>query len=71
MRRRVKRVLMMGKALRRDGAQFSRLGYTFVESCSIVNQNIVKSKVKFKINHVSMYDYNYDKLWLSLKEVSL
>ena len=39
--------------------------YSIAESCSIANQNIVKSKVKFKINHVSVYDYNYDKLGLS------
>ena len=36
--------------------------YSTFESCSIVNQNIMKSKVKFKINHVSMNDYNYGKI---------
>ena len=41
--------------------------YSIVESCSMVNQNIVKTKVKFKINHASMNDYNYGKLGLSLK----
>ena len=45
--------------------------YSIVECCSIVNQNIVRSKVKFKINHASMNDYNYGKLRLSLKVVSL
>ena len=40
--------------------------YSVVESCSIVNQNIVKTKFKFKINHASMNDYNYTK---SLKVV--
>ena len=45
--------------------------YPIVESCSIVNQSIVKSKVKFKINYISMNDYNYGKLRLSLKEVSI
>ena len=45
--------------------------YSAVESYSIVNQNIVKSKVKFKINHASMNDYNCGKLQLSLKVVSL
>ena len=35
--------------------------YSIVESCSIVNQNIVKSKVKFEINDASMNDYNYGK----------
>ena len=45
--------------------------YSIDESYSIVNQNIVKSKVEFKINHISVNDYNYGKLWLSLKEVSL
>lgn len=28
----------------------------------IVKQNIVRNKVKFKINHTSMNDYNYNKL---------
>ena len=41
-----------------------------MESCPIVNQNIVKSEVKFKINHASMNDYSYSKLRLSLKVVS-
>ena len=45
--------------------------YSIDESYSIVNQNIVKSKVEFKINHISVNDYNYGKLWLSLKEVLL
>ena len=45
--------------------------YSVVESCSIVNQNIVKSKVKFKINHASMNDYECSKLQLSLTVVSL
>ena len=40
--------------------------YSIVESCAVVNQNIVRSKVKFKINHASMNDYNYGKLRLSL-----
>ena len=35
--------------------------YSIVESCSIVNKNIVKSKVKFKVNHTSKNDYNYGK----------
>ena len=30
--------------------------------------NIVKSKIKFKINRASMNDYNYGKLWLSQKK---
>ena len=33
--------------------------YSIVESCSIVNQNIVKSKVKFKINHIIVIAANY------------
>ena len=41
--------------------------YSIVESCSIANQNIVKSKVKFKFNQASMDDYEYGKLWLSLQ----
>ena len=45
--------------------------YSIVESCSTVNQNIVKSKVKFKINYASMNDYSYGKLRPSLKVVSL
>ena len=45
--------------------------YSVVESCSTVNQNIVKSKVKFKINYASMNDYSYGKLRPSLKVVSL
>ena len=45
--------------------------YSIVKSCSVVNENIVKSKVRFKINHASMNDYNYGKLRLSLKVVSL
>ena len=45
--------------------------YSIIESCFIVNQNIVKSKVKFKINHAFMNYYNYGKLRLSLKVVSL
>ena len=45
--------------------------YSIVESCSILSQNIVKSKSKFKINHTSMNDYNYGKLPLSLKVISL
>ena len=45
--------------------------YSIVASCSLVNQNTVKNKVKFKINHASINDYNYGKLRLSLKVVSL
>ena len=45
--------------------------YERYERYSIVNQNIVKSKVKFKINHATLNDYNYGKLRLSLKVVSL
>ena len=45
--------------------------YSIVESCSIVNQNIVKSEVKFNINDAFMSDYNYDKLRLSLKVNSI
>ena len=29
--------------------------------CAIVNQNIVKSKIKFKIYHTFMNGYNYGK----------
>ena len=45
--------------------------YSIVESCSILSQSIVKSKSKFKFNHTSMNDYNYGKLRLSLKVISL
>ena len=45
--------------------------YSIVKSYSIVNQNIVKSEVKFEINHASMHDYNYGKLRFFLKVVSL
>ena len=38
---------------------------------SIVNQNIVKSEVKFNINDAFMSDYNYNKLRLSLKVNSI
>ena len=40
--------------------------YSVVECCPIVNQNIVKSRVKFKINYASKNEYNCDKLQLSL-----
>ena len=45
--------------------------YSITEGCSIVNKNIVKSKVKFKTNGASMNDYNYGKLRISLKVVSM
>ena len=45
--------------------------YSTAESCSIINQNIVKSKVKFETNQASMNDYDCGKLRLSFKVVSL
>ena len=36
--------------------------YSIVKSSSPVNENIVKSKVRFKINHSSISDYNRGKL---------
>ena len=45
--------------------------YSVVESYSILNENIMKSKVKFKINRASINGYNYGKLRLSLKLSSL
>ena len=36
--------------------------YSIVKSSSPVNENIVKSKVRFKINHSSISDYNCGKL---------
>ena len=51
--------------------KFNATCYSIVKSCPIVNQNIVKSKVKFKNNHTSMNDYNSGKLQLSLKVASL
>ena len=32
--------------------------YSLVKSYSVVNENIMTSKVRFKINHTSMNDYN-------------
>ena len=32
--------------------------YSIVKSCSVVNENIVKGKAMFKINHASMNDCN-------------
>ena len=46
---------------------FNATCYSIFESCPIVNQNIVESKIKFKINDTSMTDFNHSKLWLSLK----
>ena len=43
--------------------------YSIVKSCFVVIENIVKSR--FKINQASVNDYNYGKLRLSLKVVSL
>ena len=51
--------------------QINETCYSVVESCPIVNKNIAKSKIKFKINHASLNDYKYAKLQLSLKGVSL
>ena len=45
--------------------------YSIVKRYSIVNQNIMKIKIKFKINHASMNDYNYGKSQLSLNVISL
>ena len=44
---------------------------TLLLKVAVVNENIVKSKVRFKINQASMNDYNYGKLRLSFKAVSL
>ena len=51
--------------------KINAIHYSIVKSCSVVNENTVKSKVRFKINHASMNDYNYAKLRLSLKVISL